>query len=56
MTQLIIEETDLYEVYSLLADATEAQAAGNPNGCAALTAEAKEKVIELHKTAEEIEE
>jgi len=50
-TILEVPETDLYRVYSLLADATEAAAAGNPNGCASLAADAKEKVIEIHKEA-----
>lgn len=49
---LKVPETDLYEVYSLLADATEAAAAGNPNGCASLASDAKEKVIDIHEEAD----
>lgn len=49
---LLVPETDLYEVYSLLADATEAAAAGNPNGCASLASDAKEKVTNIHKEAD----
>lgn len=48
---LKVPETDLYEVYSLLADATEAAATGNPNGCASLASDAKQKVIEMHEEA-----
>jgi len=49
---LEVPETDLYEVYSLLADATEAAAAGNPNRCASLASDAKQKVIDIHEEAE----
>jgi hypothetical protein len=42
-----IKESELYDVYSLLADATEASAAGNPNECASKAADAKEKVLEI---------
>lgn len=49
---LEVPETDLYEVYSLLADATEAAAAGNPNGCASLASDAKQKVIDIHEEAD----
>lgn len=44
-----IPEHELQGLYSTLADATEAAAIGNPNGCANLAAEAKQKVIELHE-------
>lgn len=50
-TTLEVPETDLYELYSLLADATEAAATGNPNGCASLASDAKEKVVEIHEEA-----
>ena len=40
----LVPEARLYELYSTLADATEAHAAGDPNGCASLTADAKEQV------------
>jgi len=45
----VVSESDLYEVYSLIADATEAAAAGNPNGCASLAADAKEKLMDVHR-------
>jgi hypothetical protein len=53
-TTLEVPETDLYEVYSLLADATEAAAAGDSNGCASLASDAKEKVMEIHREADEV--
>jgi len=53
-TALEVPETDLYEVYSLLADATEAAATGDPNGCASLASDAKEKVMEIHTEADEV--
>jgi len=49
---LEVPEADLHEVYSLLADATEAAAAGNPNGCASLASDATQKVIDIHKDAD----
>lgn len=48
-TMVEIPEHELQGLYSVLADATEAAATGDPNGCAKLAAEAKEQVIELHK-------
>jgi len=51
---LEVPETDLYEVYSLLADATEAAAAGNPNGCASLASDAKQKVMDIHEEADTV--
>jgi hypothetical protein len=51
---LEVPEADLYEVYSLLADATEAAAAGNPNGCASLASDAKQKVIDIHEEADNV--
>jgi hypothetical protein len=53
-TMLEVPRTDLYEVYSLLADATEAAATGDPKGCASLASDAKEKVMEIHKEADEV--
>lgn len=52
-TMLEVPRTDLYEVYSLLADATEAAATGDPNGCASLASDAKEKVMAIHEEADE---
>jgi len=43
-----IPEDDIYEVYSLLSDATEAAATGNPNECASKASDAKEALAELH--------
>ena len=51
-TQLIVEESDLYELYSLLADATDAAATGDPNKCASLASDAKEKVKDLRSESE----
>jgi len=48
-TELRISESDFYEVYSLLADATEAAARGDPNECAHHAAEAKTLVQDLHE-------
>jgi len=53
-TTLEVPETDLYDVYSLLADATEAAATGDPNGCASLASDAKKKVMEIHTEADEV--
>jgi len=44
-----VPEHELYDLYSTLADATEATAAGNPNECAKLTAEAKRHVLDLRE-------
>jgi hypothetical protein len=52
-TMLEVPRSDLYEVYSLLADATEAAATGDRNGCAALASDAKEKVMEIHEEADQ---
>lgn len=46
---LEIPEHELHSVYSTLADATEAAAAGDTNGCAKLAAEAKQQVIDIHE-------
>lgn len=50
-TEKIVEvpEHELHGLYSTLADATEAAAAGNPDGCAELAAVAKRHVLELHE-------
>jgi len=48
-----IPEQDLYEVYSLLADATDAAAAGDRNECASLASDAKQKVLNIHSEATE---
>lgn len=48
---LEIDEQDLYEVYSLLADATTAASTGDPNTCASKAADAKDKVMEIHEEA-----
>jgi len=44
-----IPEHELHSLYSTLADATEAAATGDPNGCASLAADAKQQVIDLHE-------
>jgi hypothetical protein len=43
-----IPEHELHGLYSTLADATEAAATGDPNGCAKLAALAKEQLKDLH--------
>jgi len=45
----VVSEADLYEVYSLLADATDAAAAGEPNKCASKAADAKAKLMAVHE-------
>jgi len=52
---LRIPEEELYELYETLADATEAAACGDPNTCASLSSDAKEKVVEIRKNAESLE-
>lgn len=52
-THYKVPETDLHRLYSLLADATEAAATGDPNGCASLASDAKKKVVEIHEEAEQ---
>lgn len=42
-----VSDDDMYELYSLLAAATEAAATGDPNTCASKAADAKELVVEL---------
>lgn len=44
-----IPESELHGLYSTLADATQAAATGNPNGCAELAAEAKQRVVDIHE-------
>jgi len=46
---LEIPEHKLYGLYSTLADATEAAASGDKNGCAKLAAQAKQDVIDLRE-------
>jgi len=50
-TMLEVPERDIYELYSLLTDATTAAAEGNPNGCASLASDAKQKVVDIHEEA-----
>ncbi len=45
----VVSEADLYDVYKLLADATEAAAAGDPNECASKAADAKEQLMTVHE-------
>jgi len=44
----VVSESDLYGVYSLLADATGAAAAGDRNECASKASNAKEKLLDIH--------
>jgi len=48
---LVTTEQDLYDVYNLLAEATQSAATGDTNKCASLAADAKERVKEIHQTA-----
>jgi len=45
----VVSEADLFEVYSLLADATDAAAVGDRNECASKAADAKEKLMAVHE-------
>ena len=45
----VVDESELYEVYSLLADATDAAAEGNPNKCASKASDAKDKLLSVHE-------
>ena len=45
----VVAEADLYEVYSLLADATDAAATGDTNECASKASDAKKKLKEVHE-------
>ena len=47
--EFVVSESDLYEVYELLADATEAVAAGDSNECASKAAAAKECLLAVHE-------
>lgn len=51
--RLIVDEDELYEVYSTLADATEAASTGDPNTVAKKAREAKEQVLMLRDSAKE---
>jgi hypothetical protein len=44
-----IPKDELYELYRMLADATQAAANGDPNECASLAADAKQRVMELNE-------
>lgn len=48
-----VTDDDLYELYSLLADATDAAATGDPNTCASKATEAKRLVLELSEEGED---
>lgn len=50
-----VPEAELHELYSTLADATQAAATGDPNGCAKLAAEAKRQVRDIHHKYDETE-
>lgn len=50
--QLIVTEDELFELYNILADATEAASTGDPNTVSKKAAEAKERVIEIRKSAD----
>jgi hypothetical protein len=45
----VVSEADLYEVYSLLADATQAAASGDTNACASKAADAKTLLESVHE-------
>lgn len=45
----VVAESELYEVYSLLADATDAASTGNTNKCASKAADAKEQLMAVHE-------
>jgi hypothetical protein len=51
---LRISESELYELYSMLADATQAAANGDPNECASKAADAKDKVVAIRENGEDI--
>jgi hypothetical protein len=46
--QYVVDEPQLFDVYELLSEATEAAAAGNPNKCASKAADAKDRLEEVH--------
>jgi len=52
----VVDERALYEVYSLLADATQAAATVDSNACASLASDAKEAVKDLHREGQLLEE
>jgi|APHM01.1.fsa_nt_gi hypothetical protein len=54
-TLLEVPESDLGDVYSLLYDATNAAASGDPNRCASLASDAKERMSEIHAAADVID-
>lgn len=53
-TTWAVSEDELYELYSLLADATTAASTGDPNECAAKASEARKKVLNIREEADEI--
>jgi len=48
----VVSESDLYDVYSLLTDATTAASTGDTNECASKAAEAKRKLEAVHEDGE----
>lgn len=50
---VLVEYGELFELYSTLADATEAAATGDPNLVSKNAAAAKRMVLDLHEDAEE---
>jgi hypothetical protein len=54
--KLVVDEKELYDLYSTLADATTAASTGDTNSVAKHSAEAKDKVIEIRRSATPIKE
>jgi len=52
----VVNESELYEVYSLLADATNAAAAGDRNKCASKAADAKKQLERVHRNGSLLQE
>jgi len=53
--ELLVEEKQLYELYSILADATAAASTGDPNTVSEKAAEAKDKVIQIREDSQPLE-
>lgn len=53
--QIVIDSDDLQDVYSTLADATEAAARGDTNECASKAKDAKEQVLDIHGNSKALE-
>jgi len=53
--ELLVEEKQLYELYSILADATEAASTGDPNTVSSKAAEAKDKVVKIREDSQPAE-